>query len=164
MKKMILALALTSITSFASSMNVAVVDINQVIQNSKQMVTIQRQLEDRFSDQHKKIADDIKAFEAKVAKLNKDSAIMKASDKSKAAKEVALQREQLGRAQAEFQQKVDQARNEALQQLFEKIHGITSGIAAKSKLDLILNKATTPFARDSLDITQQVEKALKQQS
>lgn len=164
MKKLVLgvaAAALFAVSSFAMALNIGVVDMQKVMQNAPQVKAMQNKLKSEFGPQEQKLQALQKQLQADVEKFEKNSSIMKDSDKKALAKKIAAEQKDLQNRQNDFRTKVLTAQNEAMQKIFGQIQKIVNGIASDQKLNLILTKTSTVYSDDDMDVTDQVIKKLK---
>ncbi len=162
MKKWVFLLGLAASTAMAQSLNIAVADMNKVIQTSPQMVAIQSDLDKKFSPRHKKIMAKMELAKADNEKLLKEGNVMKSSDRQALTNTINQARESIMAEQAKFQEDYENARQAALKSLLEKVNKVTTDLAQASHYDMILNRVAAPFAANSLDVTDDLIKKLKE--
>lgn len=161
MKKMIITLLLATSTIMAAPLNIAVVNMNQVLQASPQMVQVQASLDKTFSPKHAAIVKQVEAVKKDSRRLQRDGSVMKSDEREALAKKINDAKEAVMRAQAKFQQDYEKARASALQEIFGRINAITTKFAKEKHFDLILNRNTVPYADNSLDVTSELIKRIK---
>jgi outer membrane protein len=163
MKKIVffLGLSLCSLMASAGNLNIAVVDMNKVIQSSPQMASIQTQLDKTFAPKHQTIVTKISKTTADNEKLLKNASVMKQKDRDALTQKINESRRSILAEQEKFQREYEKARTSALKGLFEKINIITTKMAKEQHYDLILNTVATPFAGKSLDVTEALVARLK---
>ncbi len=163
MKKILLALALLACPAFAINLSIAVVDMNKVIQSSPQMIKIQADLDKTFSPRHDAIVVKVNKVKSDNENLLKNGNVMKKEDRDALIKKINESRNAVMMAQQKFQKDYETARSRKLKELFDKIKNVTSVIAKEKHFDLILNSGTTPFAKQNLDVTNELIERLKKQ-
>ena len=62
--------------------------------------------------------------------------------------------------QQDYQQDVNLAQSQAMQDFLKKVNDIVKTIATKEKYDIILQKDAVPFSTDKVNITKEVIKQL----
>lgn len=153
--------ALWSVTSLAAG--VAVIDMQQIFQNSKQVKQINDGLEKQFSVQKKSVDDLGKQLQANIDKYKKDQTVMdpKAADALKDS--IRDQEQKLQQQQTDLQRQLFEAQNKAMTQFLDKIKGIVKDMAGSQDFDVVLPKNALLYSKDNLDITSKVLDALDKQ-
>ena len=153
---------LWSIGSWAAG--VAVIDMQQIFQNSKQVKAINDGLEKQFATQKKSVDDLGKQLQANIDKYKKDQTVMdpKAADALKDT--IRDQEQKLQQQQTDLQRQLFEAQNKAMTQFLDKIKGIVKGMAGTQDFDVVLPKNALLYSKDNLDITAKVLDALDKQS
>jgi outer membrane protein len=143
--------------------NVAVVDMQQIFQNSKQVKQINDGLEKQFSGQKQTVEGLAKDLQANIDKYKKDQAVMdpKAADNLK--NSIRDQEQKLQQAQTDLQRQLFDAQNKAMTQFLDKIKTIAKGMAAQQNFDVILPKNALLYSNDNLDITSKLLDAIDKQ-
>lgn len=156
------AIALLFVTTFASADNlkVAVLDVQQILQKSSKMAAINDQLTKQFKPRQDKLAAAQKVLQDESDDLNKNAATMNANDRNKLQDKIIADKANFEGMAVSFRRDLAAAQNQDLQGFMAKLTGVVNGIAKSDNYDLILQRSGVPFAKDSLDITNQVLKAL----
>jgi outer membrane protein len=166
MKKMLLwslALFFAGMTNLAlaADFKVGVVDIQEVLQKYGKVQQAEDQLKKQFAPQQEKLASLQKQFADDMTKYNRDSAVMKDADKKAAQDKLMKQQDDLRKQQMDIEKQFVAARDDKMQAILKDVKDAVNNIAQQQKLNLILVKGSVAYNDDSLDITDQVVKALK---
>ncbi len=157
MKKLLLTSLLCSgVALQAADLNIAVVDINKIVQQSPKMIKIQKSIDHDFADRHQAIMKKVNAANEKNDKLVKNSSVLTQSEKESLIKELTTLQGEIESLQQSFQKDYDSRRNTDFQAFFKQVNEVTQALAKENHYDLILSTAATPFAGDKLDITKQL--------
>jgi len=95
-------------------------------------------------------------------KLDKESAVLADSDRTRRQRELSDLDRDFQRKQREFREDLNQRRNEELAQVLERANRVIRSIAEQRKYDLIVQEAV--YVNPRIDITDEVLKALNSQS
>ncbi len=140
----------------AKSLNIAVVDVQQLMNNSKAAKSIQDQGKDLRTKYQKKIGkleDKLKASEKKVVEAGKEQ------DKEKFIESRKDFQKDLVESQKELRdlnQKLDKAIATALNKLKDEIVDIIDNMTVKNGYDLVLTRADVVTVSKDIDITSKV--------
>lgn len=166
MKKTFLSLvSAVALLGFMSSVSAAeatngakvgVVDMQQVLQKSNQIKTINDQLTKQFKPRQDKIIASQKSLQDEANKLAKDGSVMSADEKGKLQDKIIKERADLQGVAVAFQRDVSAAQNQAMQTFMTKFNNVVGDVAKTNGLDLVLQRAGVPYVKDNLDITKQV--------
>lgn len=153
-------LALCTGTVFASS-NIAVVDVQKIMQQSPEMSAIKTKLEGQFKSRRDKLMTMDADLKKMMEKYKKDAAVMSSADKKSMEQKMMTEQRALEQQGQEYQKDLNTAHNQAMQSLYEKVKKAVADVAAKEKFDLVLQKEAATFAQEKLDITDKVQEKLK---
>lgn len=141
---------------------IGVVDINQVMANTKETAEIKKQLETKYRPKEQSLVELQNNIQEEMKKLQRDNTILTDEQKQKMQQDIIAKRKDFEEKARNFQQEVNQAQNAAMQKLFNKVKGIVDSVAKSEKYDLILQKEAVQFsASDANDITPKVIAKLK---
>jgi outer membrane protein len=168
MKRKIIALlgsvflgAVSVVPAFAAdtgiaSLKIAVVNVQQILQQSARVTDLSKKLEDQFKPRQAKLNDEQKSLQDEVDKLKKDSSTMAQKERDSMQKKVEADRAALVKQVVAYQQDLNKEQNQIMQGLLSDLNGIVSGIAKKNSFNLVLDAQAVVYAPDSTDITKQV--------
>jgi len=99
-------------------------------------------------------------FEKLASAYEKQKASLSDSAKLQKGEELAKAQRDLQRSAADLQESLDRKRDIALNDIFKEIMKITETIAKKEGYVLVLDKRSALYSADSIDISDEVTKAL----
>lgn len=140
----------------APSLKIAVVNVQQVLQQSTRVSDLSKKLEEQFKPRQQKLNDEQKGLQDEVDKMKKDSATMAQKERDATQKKVEGERASLVKQVVAYQQDLNKEQNKIMQSLMSDLNGIVSGIAKKNSFNLVLDAQAVVYAPDSTDITKQV--------
>lgn len=152
---------LWSISSFAAG--VAVIDMQQVFQNSKQVKAINDGLEKQFATQKQGVDSLSKQLQVNIDKYKKDQAVMDKKTADTLKDTIRDQEQKLQQQQTDLQRQLFEAQNKAMTQFLDKIKEIVKGMSTSQDFDVVLPKNALLYSKDNLDITAKVLDALDKQ-
>jgi len=138
------------------SLKVAVVNVQQVLQQSPRVADLSKKLEGQFKGRQTKINDEQKDLQARVDKFNKESPTMNDKDRSATEKQLSTDRAALVKEVVAYQQDLQKEQNKIMQGLLGDLNGIVSTIAKAQSYALVLDSQAVIFAADGTDITKDV--------
>jgi outer membrane protein len=158
-----LALAVTAAAQ-AQEMKIGCVNSDRVQSESTLAKAAQSRLETEFSKRQKEGEDAANKLKAAADKLDKDSPTLGEAERNRRQRELVDQDRELQRKRREFQEDLNQRRNEELASVVERANKVVKQIYDSEKYDLILQGDVVIFASQRVDITDKVIKALNAQS
>jgi outer membrane protein len=141
-----------------SSLRVAVVNVQQVLQQSPRVASLSKKLEDQFKARQAKIGDEQKALQAELDKFKKESPTMNEKQRNDLSKKIAGERSDLVKKVVAYQQDLQKEQNKIMQNILGELNGIVSTIAKSNSYALVLDSQAVIYASDSSDITKDVAK------
>lgn len=142
----------------AADMKVAVVNVQQVLQQSPRVAEQSKKLEGDFKARQTKINDEQKALQDELDKFKKDSTTMSQKDRDAMQKKIANDRSELVKKVVAYQQDLQKEQNRIMQGILGDLNGIVTGIAKSQGYTLVLDSQAVIFAADGNDITKDVAK------
>jgi outer membrane protein len=141
-----------------SQIKVAVVNVQQVLQQSPRVAELSKKLEAQFKGRQTKINDEQKALQASVDKFNKESPTMNDKTRADTEKSISNTRAALVKEVVQYQQDLQKEQNKIMQGLLNDLNGIVSNIAKTNSYSLVLDAQAVIYAADGNDITKDVAK------
>lgn len=148
-------------SSFAEINKVGVVDLQKIMQTSPQMNTVKQTLEKQFKARRDKLVSMEADLKKNVEKFQRDNAVMSDSQKKDMQKKIMTDRQVFETEGQKYQQELSAAHNKEMEALYNKVRTAISKIAQDDKFDLIIQKDAAPYSASSMDVTDQVMKAIK---
>lgn len=115
-------------------------------------------IEQEFSRRDRELQDLGNRLKAMSDKLDKDAAVLSDSDRGRRQRELSDLDKEFQRKRREFQEDLNQRRNEELAAILERANRAIRQIAEAEKLDIVLQEAV--YVAPRIDITDKVIKAL----
>ncbi len=142
----------------ADAAKLAVVNVQQVLQQSPRIADINKKLQDQFKARQQKLLGQQKTLQDEMDKFKTDSATMSQKDKDSTQKKLSDEQADLVKQVTAFQQDLNKEQNKQMQTVLGQLNEIISGIAKKNDYSLVLDSQAVIYAKDSSDITKDVAK------
>jgi outer membrane protein len=155
------ALALAAIAAQAQELKIGYVNSDRVLRDAVPAKAAQSKLEAEFGKREKDLADLANKLKAASDKLEKDAPTLPESERTRRQRDLVDQDREFQRKRREFQEDLNQRKNEELASVVERANKVIKQIFEAEKYDLILQEAV--FAGPRADITDKVIKALNAQ-
>jgi len=144
----------------AAELKVAVVQLQKLISESAQVQKAQADMKKDFQARETKLVNEQKELKKLEDRLEKDFAVMNDAEKQKAQKEFMDRRNELKRDMDEMNQDLNIRRNQEMGKFQKSVNEAINLVAKEQNIDLVLVEGIA-FAKESLDVTNQVEEKLK---
>jgi len=141
-----------------ASANIAVVNVQQVFQQSPKIASLNKKLQDQFKSRQQKLVAQQKGLQDEVDKYKKDEPTMSQKDKDSQQKKIAQDQANLSKDASAFQEDLNKEQSKAMKSVLAQLNDIISGIAKKDHYTLVLDSQAVIYATDAADITKQVSK------
>lgn len=138
--------------------NIAVVNVQQVLQQSPKIADINKKLQDQFKARQQKLLAEQKTLQDEMDKFKQESVTMNQKDKDSKQKKISDDQAALVKQVTAFQQDLNKEQNKQMQTVLGQLNGIISDLAKKNDYSLVLDSQAVIYAKDSSDITKQVAK------
>jgi outer membrane protein len=148
----------TTTTAASDQIKVAVVNVQQVLQQSPRVAELSKKLEGQFKARQTKIGDEQKALQDTMDKFKKESPTMSQKDKDSMEKQIATERSALVAKVVAYQQDLQKEQNKIMQGILNDLSGIVSAIAKAQNYALVLDSQVVIYAGNGNDITKDVAK------
>lgn len=156
-------LALAAAGVQAQEMKIGFVNSDRVLREATLAKAAQTRLENEFSKRQKEGEEAASRLKAAADKLDKDAPTLSEAERNRRQRELVDQDRELQRKRREFQEDLNQRRNEELASVVERANKVVKQIYDSEKYDLILQGDVVIFASQRVDITDKVIKALNAQ-
>jgi outer membrane protein len=147
----------------AQELKLGYVNSDRVLREAIPAKAAQTRLETEFSKRQKEGEEAAGRLKAAADKLDKDSPTLSESERSRRQRDLVEQDRELQRKRREFQEDLNQRKNEELASVVERANKVVKQIYDSEKYDLILQGDVVVFAGPRVDITDKVIKALNAQ-
>lgn len=159
--KTVAAAALLSMSTLAvqaQELKIGFVSSERILRESNQAKAAGAKLEAEFSKREKDLKDLENKLRSAAEKLEKDAAMLSEAERNRRQRDVAETDRELQRKRREWQEDLNQRRQEELQAVVERANLVIKKIFETEKYDLILQDAV--HVSKKVDITQKVIDAL----
>ncbi len=147
----------------AQELKIGFVNSDRVLREATLAKAAQTRLEAEFSKRQKEGEDAASRLKVAADKLDKDSPTLAESERGRRQRDLVEQDRELQRKRREFQEDLNQRKNEELASVVERANKVVKQIYDGEKYDLILQGDVVIFAGPRVDITDKVIKALNAQ-
>jgi outer membrane protein len=153
-----LALVAISATATAQELKIGYVNSERVLREASPAKAAQAKLEAEFGKRDRELNDQALKLKAAAEKLDKDAPTLSEAERTRRQRELVEQDRDLQRKRREFQEDLNQRKNEELASVVERANRVIKQIFDQEKYDVILQEVV--FAGPRVDITEKVIKAL----
>jgi outer membrane protein len=153
-----LAAALPALPAAAQDLKIGYVNSERVLREATPAKAAQAKLEAEFGRRDKDLADQAARLKSAADKLEKDAPTLSETERTRRQRELVEQDRDLQRKRREFQEDLNQRRNEELAGVVERANRVIKQIFDQEKYDVILQEVV--FAGPRVDITEKVIRAL----
>ena len=147
----------------AQELKIGFVNSDRVLREATPAKAAQTRLENEFSKRQKEGEDAAAKLKAAADKLDKDAPTLAEAERTRRQRDLVEQDRELQRKRREFQEDLNQRKNEELASVVERANKVVKQIYDTEKFDLILQGDVVIFASARIDITDKVIKALNAQ-
>ena len=137
-------------------MKLAVVNVQQILQQSSRVSDLSKKLENRFKPRQQKLNEEQAKLQSKIEQFKKESPTMAASDKDALQKKIDGDRNSLVKQVVAYQQELNKEQNKVMQELLGDVNSIVAEIANKNNYSMVLDSQALVYAPSTVDITKQV--------
>jgi outer membrane protein len=155
------AMGLSAGQGLAQELKIGYVNSDRVLRDAVPAKAAQAKLEGEFGKREKDLADMANRLKVASDKLDKDAPTLPESERTRRQRDLVEQDREFQRKRREFQEDLNQRKNEELAVVVERANKVIKQIFETEKYDLILQEAV--FASPKVDITDKVIKALNAQ-
>lgn len=152
---------LLSVSAEAAEIKLAVVDMQVVLQKAPQIVKINAALTHQFKGRQDSIVKAQNELQKEASNLEKNAAVMKADERTRLENKLMTDQNNVKSMIASFQSDLSKQQSESLHGFSQQLDGVVNKIAMKDGYDVVIQKGSTLYAKNDLDITSQVLEALK---
>ena len=145
----------------AQELKIGYVNSDKVLREAAPAKAAQAKLEQEFGKRDRELNDLAVKLKSAADKLEKDAPTLSEAERNRRQRELVDQDREIQRKRREFQEDLNQRKNEELATVVERANKVIKQIFEAEKYDLILQEAV--FAGPRADITDKVIKALNAQ-
>jgi outer membrane protein len=152
------ALSLAALSASAQELKIGYVNSERVLREANMAKAAQTRLEAEFSKREKELTDQGNKLKAAADKLDKEAPTLSEAERGRRQRELVEQDRDMQRKRREFQEDLNQRKNEELAAVVEKANKVIKQIFDGEKYDVILQEVV--FAGPKVDMTDKVIKLL----
>jgi outer membrane protein len=142
----------------AQELKVGVVNLDRVLRDATPAKAAQAKLDTEFNSRAKQLNEAEQKLKSASDKFERDAPTLGEGERIRRQRELVDQDRELQRKRREFQEDLNQRKNEELANVLDRANKVVKQIFDQEKFDLILQEAV--FASNRVDITDKVIKAL----
>ncbi|MEY2690297.1 MAG: hypothetical protein RL375_4497 [Pseudomonadota bacterium] len=157
-----MALALVAPAAQAQELKIGYVNSDRVLRDAAPAKAAQAKLEAEFGKREKDLNDAANKVKTAADKLDKDAPTLSETERGRRQRELVEQDRDIQRKRREFQEDLNQRKNEELAAVVERANKVIKQIYEQEKYDLVLQDAV--FASTRVDITDKVIRLLNAQA
>ena len=151
-------LAASSTAQAQESSKIGFVSLDRILRDSTPAKAAQSKLEAEFSKRQKDLQDTSGRLKAAADKFDKDSPVLSDSDRTRRQRELADMDKDFQRRQREFNEDINQRKNEELAAVVDRANKVIRQISETEKYDIVFQDAV--YVNPRIDITEKVLKQL----
>lgn len=148
------ALALAMVGAVAQDTKIGAVNVERILRDSNTAKAVSAKLEQDFSKRERELRTSGDQLRQSLERFEREAPTLPESQRSTRQRQLVEQERDLQRRQRDFQEELNLRRNEALQQVIEKLNRVVRSIAEAEKFDLIVQEAY--YVSPRVDITERV--------
>ncbi|MEO8937481.1 MAG: OmpH family outer membrane protein [Burkholderiaceae bacterium] len=145
-------------TTAAEASKIGFVSLDRILRDSVPAKAAQTKLETEFSKRQKDLQDTGGRLKATADKFDKDSPVLSDSERQRRQRELADMDKDFQRRQREFNEDINQRKNEELAAVVDRANKVIRSIAESEKFDIVFQDAV--YVNPKIDITEKVLKSL----
>jgi outer membrane protein len=142
----------------ADTSNIAVVNVQQVFQQSPKIAELNKKLQSQFKPRQDKLVAAQKTLQDELDKFKKESPTMSQKDKDNLQKKIVDDQSNLAKDASTFQQDLAKEQGKVMKGVLAELNEVISSLAKKNNYSLVLDSQAVIYAQDSSDITKEVSK------
>lgn len=151
-------LACMASASFAQEFKIGIVNLDRIVRESGPAKTAQTKLESEFAKREKEINDSGNQIKTLSDRLEREAPTLSESQRAARQKQLMDQDRDFQRKRREFQEDLNNRKNEELQAIIDRANRAVRTLAENEKFDLIIQEAV--YIHPKHDITDKVIKLL----
>ncbi|CRK85798.1 Chaperone protein Skp [Candidatus Providencia siddallii] len=163
--KRVLHIIITSIilltSKYVYAEKIAIVNIGEIFQKMPDRESVTKDLENEFKSRSTELKNLEKDLQIHIDKLQRNSSSLKQTERTNLESELIVKRNQFADKAHKFEEDTRRRQSEERNKILLRIQDAIKIIADKKGYDIIIDTTSIAYAKDSLDITNQVQKQVK---
>lgn len=152
------AFAATAPATSSTQPVIAVVNVQQVFQQSPKIADLNKKLQGEFKGRQDKLIAQQKSLQDEVDKFKRDQPTMSQKDQTSMQKKITDDQASLAKDAQAFQQDLNKEQTKIMKGVLAQLNEIISGIAKANNYTMVFDAQAVIYAVDGVDITKQVAK------
>ncbi len=152
------ALLLTGLSASAQEFKIGIVNLDRIVREAGPAKTAQAKLEQEFSKREKELADLGNQVKTLSDRLEREAPTLSDTQRGARQKQLVDQDREFQRKRREFQEDLNNRKNEELQLIIDRANRAVKTLAEAEKFDLIIQEAV--YINPKHDITDKVIRQL----
>ncbi len=152
------ATLLGAVAVHSQELKIGFVNLDRVLRDAVPAKAAQTKLEAEFSRREKELSDGESRLKSASDRFEKDAPTLSEGERIRRQRDLVDQDRELQRKRREFQEDLNQRKNEELSNVLDRANRVVKQIFDQEKFDLIVQEAV--FAGPRVDITDKVIKSL----
>ena len=152
-------LSLAALPAIAQEFKIGIVNLDRIVRESGPAKAAQTKLEVEFGKREKELNDLGNQIKASSDRLEREGPTLPESQRSARQKQLVDQDREFQRKRREFQEDLNNRKNEELQSIIDRANRAVKALAESEKFDLIIQEAV--YINPTHDITEKVIKSLR---
>lgn len=148
------ALACAMVGAIAQDTKIGAVNVERILRDSNTAKAVSSKLEQEFSKRERDLRGSADQLRQAFERFEREGPTLPEAQRNSRQRQLVEQERDLQRRQRDFQEELNLRRNEALQQVIEKLNRVIRTIAEAEKFDLIVQEAY--YVSPRVDITERV--------
>jgi len=152
------AMLMGAVAAHSQELKIGFVNLDRVLRDAVPAKAAQTKLEAEFNRREKELGETESRLKSASDRFEKDAPTLGEGERVRRQRDLVDQDRELQRKRREFQEDLNQRKNEELSSVLDRANRVVKQIFDQEKFDLILQEAV--FAGPRVDITDKVIKAL----
>ena len=150
--------SLAALPALAQELKIGIVNLDRIVRESGPAKAAQTKLEAEFGKREKELNDLGNQIKTLSDRLEREAPTLPESQRAARQKQLVDQDREFQRKRREFQEDLNNRKNEEFQQVLERANRVVRQVAESEKYDLVLQEAV--YINPKHDITEKVIKAI----
>lgn len=144
----------------AQAANIGVIDLQAALMQSKQVQEEFKQAEQKLSSEQNRVRQLAEEVRSLQERMQRDESIMSADQKRQTSKEIEDKAQEYQFLGSRLQKQLQDIEQEIINRNRPKLEKAVNDVIKEKKIDILIDKQVTPFAKPEFDITSAVVEKL----
>ena len=138
---------------YAQTLKIAYVDVDRVVQSSKDALKAEEILKKEYQEAQKKLEDAYKSFMEQAQKFQNEAAFMQKEEQEKKRQELVKKQDELEKMRTDTSNQFQQRQNDLMKPIMTAISTIVNNVRKEKGYDVVFRKEIVLSGNDQFDIT-----------